>query len=1652
MGWAAVAVLWCLVLAELPRHGFAFNVDVESAVPYRGVPGSMFGFTVAEHRDQGRSWVLVGAPEAQTSQPGVSRGGAVYRCDIRGADHCQEIPFDRTGSNNNSAGQQMDDKSNQWFGATLYSSNGTVVACAPRYVYFAKAVNRKDPVGTCWVSREGFSKFSEYAPCRTKHWGYHRQGSCQAGLGAAISQDGMRLFIGAPGSWYWQGQVHSESVEEGGVVVATGEGSSVDDDSYLGYSATSGDFDGNGVVDVAFGMPRGSSLMGRVVVYSWNLVNLFNRTGDQMGSYFAYALAAVDVDGDGLDDLVIGAPLFTHYDNNDGKYETGRVYVIYQGSGAEKSKFREVTTLDGKNSKARFGMALCSLGDVNKDGFGDFAVGAPYDGVKERGAVYIYHGSKDGVMEKASQVILAEDINHQLSTFGFSLSGGLDLDNNEYPDLAVGAYDSDSAVFFRSRPVVKMTGQVAFSLDSKQISLDQRNCTLRDGTRVSCVPLNAYLKYGGVNVDDSIELEVQFVLDARKPKGPRMFFVSDSGRNSLNQTVRLDKNVLFQKSMFVYIKPDLRDKLTPLDAEMRYSMQTRRVSSALPPILDQDAPPVQRDSISIQKNCGRDNVCIPDLQLVASSNVSKYLLDSEQLLAIDVQVRNDGEDAFETTYEMKIPTGMDYKRIQMLDKGEREIPVLCSPPSVNNNNTLRCDIGNPLPKNKQVHFKVLLQPFHREGMAQSYELSMAVNSTNPENKNSLADNAKNIVIPIHVDTSLILEGTSHPSDLHFNTTQYRSEALAAGVSESEIGPQVVHVYSIRNKGPSGIKEAQADFLWPAYTLSGEPLLYLLEQPETSGPVKCQFAEEVNPLGLVLERRSKSFLESSIYGALGSSGRRGGEITEEERLGIEQEHREEVLETSGRRQHGGGYRSQSESTHYESRSGGAAVGASSQAGVRAGAVGGAGVRNRGRGGSRTESSYEAEYERGGSSAVQGGGATVVEGSYRGSTAHQASAGRHFEAEHSSAQAGGRRVNVQGGGSRVEVQGAGGRFESESGSSQAGGRRYESGTSVVGGGRTVMVDHTIESGSSMRGQGAVSATTASSTSRRTGYEGGGSYEYGAGGARTYSHETSQSSNSSWSSEDGGRPRVHSSSSWRSEQDGVVREGSSSTVGYADRELEERQLEQRRRYEAEVRRYEEERLRVEEDRRRIEAEHRRVEEERRRMEEERRRAEVYGQSGYSGAGYSGAGYSGYAGYNQSHATHYEGGRGSAAGAAAAGYGSVRSSSASSSSAASTSSRGSSSSSGGGVSVAAAAGGAGGSDSVANLRPRGGGGSASSSSGSEDTSHFAWEAAALNPASAAGKTPYGTPAHTTVLDLGVDAAGLRGAIQGQGRGQSGRQGSVTVTGSRTYEAEYEDEGEARAAAGRQYGGRAGAAAAAGSAGRSEWSSASSSSSSSHHAAGAALTKDEEYQRREDAKYYSGNYQHSSHADEGNGLVDGKTSDVQNRFKLYQRIRRDTDGYSDDDDNSRFDYDVPECNPVKCVRLRCSVGPLLRDQEAYVAIRSRLVVSTIKKISSTEELRLSSMLSSRITKLPTIQRVDNTERHQHEVFTQVIPSDLAVKPDIVPLWVVVLSAFAGTLILLLLIFLLWKCGFFKRNRPSNAPEKEPLNRNGHYQSGDEAL
>ena len=112
-------------------------------------------------------------------------------------------------------------------------------------------------------------------------------------------------------------------------------------------------------------------------------------------------------------------------------------------------KFRRWHIRDGEHTKGRFGFSLASLGDMDKDGYGDFAVGAPYSGDEGQGVVYIFRGSATGVREKPSQVIFGSTIRRNMRSFGFSLSGTVDLDSNKYPDFIVGAAQSNQVAYFR---------------------------------------------------------------------------------------------------------------------------------------------------------------------------------------------------------------------------------------------------------------------------------------------------------------------------------------------------------------------------------------------------------------------------------------------------------------------------------------------------------------------------------------------------------------------------------------------------------------------------------------------------------------------------------------------------------------------------------------------------------------------------------------------------------------------------------------------------------------------------------------------------------------------------------------------------------------------------------------------------------------------------------------------------------------------------------------------------------------------------------------------------------------------------------------------------------------------------------------------------
>ncbi len=237
-------------------------------------------------------------------------------------------------------------------------------------------------------------------------------------------------------------------------------------------------------------------------------------------------------------------------------------------------------------------------------GYEDLVVGAPYDGTDQRGAIYIYLGSAEGIIGKAAQVIYASDINRQLRTFGWSLSAGMDLDRNQYPDLLIGAYESSNAVYLRSAPVVHVNAQINFRTTERQINLDVKNCQKRDGTKVPCVDFESAIFYGEapgapdtistfnyilvffktkfcstINVEkcgtgNSLTLhysglQLSYVLDSKKDKTKRMFFLSNESHSVLNKTINIRKGKTYEDTHTVYLSgPNIHDKLTSLDIQV----------------------------------------------------------------------------------------------------------------------------------------------------------------------------------------------------------------------------------------------------------------------------------------------------------------------------------------------------------------------------------------------------------------------------------------------------------------------------------------------------------------------------------------------------------------------------------------------------------------------------------------------------------------------------------------------------------------------------------------------------------------------------------------------------------------------------------------------------------------------------------------------------------------------------------------------------------------------------------------------------------------------------------------------------------------------------------------------------------------------------
>uniref|UniRef100_A0A8C0G8I3 Integrin subunit alpha 3 n=1 Tax=Chelonoidis abingdonii TaxID=106734 RepID=A0A8C0G8I3_CHEAB len=841
----AALVRLCLLWGALCSPGGAgFNLDTKFLILKRGgTEGSFFGFSVALHRQtdgQDRYLLLTGAPQdVATGTENATRTGAVYSCPLSvSMNDCERVDIEEKSEPRKNIIEDM------WLGVTIASQrqpSGRVLACAHRYTSVLMSGNEEQHriVGKCYV--RGNDLQLELAD----DWQtYHNEmcnsnteetGMCQMGTSGGFTANA--IYFGAPGAYNWQGTNYVLQRESWDLV----DFSYPDHKNghiYIGYTvqATSAILHRNQVTLVT-GAPRYQH-MGAVYLLTDISRSTLERSlvlpGEQVGSYFGSAIALADLDNDGWQDLVIGAPYYFERKQEVG----GAVYVYMNEAGSFQN--RPSLVLKGPSNSA-FGFAVASIGDVNQDGFQDIAVGAPFEG---SGKVYIYHSSSGGLVAKPRQVISGAELGPSgIQTFGYSLSGGLDVDGNSYPDLLVGSL-SEQIALLRARPVINILNKTFMVSPSV---VDPAKCTPN-----SCIQVQICFSYNQSAGDPKYKEQINLLYTLEADKDRRPARVRFAGTHSAVYKGIFTMPATKCHDLQLLLLENIRDKLHPIALHMSYALEEKarrfqlgpRSLNAFP-VLNEDQPRENHTEINFQKECGLDNKCNSNLQLqcafVNEKNQPLPRLNGTQVLQYSRDVRKlhlsinvtntpstgtNGEDAHEALLNITVPPALLPSSVRPSGACTFEETVLC-------------DLGNPFKKNQRAELIITFE---------------AINIT-LETREVMAQ--------------LQLSTTSRPLQTSFSGKVMGESAMK---SELDVGSPVRFDFQVSTKGESlgSLGTIVLGFEWPYEIHNGKWLLYPTEiLVSGKGSWRCRPPGGIiNPLNLTLldggtSARQKRDLEGAL---------------------------------------------------------------------------------------------------------------------------------------------------------------------------------------------------------------------------------------------------------------------------------------------------------------------------------------------------------------------------------------------------------------------------------------------------------------------------------------------------------------------------------------------------------------------------------------------------------------------------------------------------------------------------------------------------------------------------------------------------------------------------------------------------------------------
>lgn len=213
--------------------------------------------------------------------------------------------------------------------------------------------------------------------------------------------------------------------------------------------AGAGDINGDGFDDMLIGAPWHDSMRGRTYLIfgnasGWTInTNLSTSdvyfNGEEQGDFSGHSVTGLgDVNGDEFDDFLISA---TNYDQGGyaGSY-AGKIYLFFGRS--EWSSSISLSTANasfhGELAWDRLGICVTSAGDVNGDGLNDTLVSARASNPSERGKAYLIYGKKTGWSPSANISTSEASFVGIQNDSGISIAGAGDVNADGFDDLLFG--------------------------------------------------------------------------------------------------------------------------------------------------------------------------------------------------------------------------------------------------------------------------------------------------------------------------------------------------------------------------------------------------------------------------------------------------------------------------------------------------------------------------------------------------------------------------------------------------------------------------------------------------------------------------------------------------------------------------------------------------------------------------------------------------------------------------------------------------------------------------------------------------------------------------------------------------------------------------------------------------------------------------------------------------------------------------------------------------------------------------------------------------------------------------------------------------------------------------------------------------------------